>query len=135
MPPDPAGSARPARRPTIADIARAAGVSKSAVSYALDGQQGIGLPARTTPHAPAVAARSERAARFGRQPSSFAAARIRSAVAVAPFGPYFSDLFSGIEGELSSRGIALTLQMVDDTAEEMVVLRKRHRLSAGRVDN
>jgi DNA-binding LacI/PurR family transcriptional regulator len=42
---------------------------------------------------------------------------------VHPFGPYFSDLFSGIEGELSSRGIALMLQMVDDTPEEMVVLR------------
>ncbi|HEY8533931.1 MAG TPA: LacI family DNA-binding transcriptional regulator, partial [Micromonospora sp.] len=31
----------PVKRPTIADIARRAGVSKGAVSYALNGQPGV----------------------------------------------------------------------------------------------
>jgi DNA-binding LacI/PurR family transcriptional regulator len=126
MPPDPAGSARPARRPTIADIARSAGVSKSAVSYALNGQQGIS-PA-TAERILAVANdlgwRPNRAARSLRAATAGACGVVLAGrPSVHPFGPYFSDLFSGIEGELSSRGIALMLQMVDDTAEEMVVLR------------
>jgi DNA-binding LacI/PurR family transcriptional regulator len=125
-PPDPAGSPRPARRPTIADIARSAGVSKSAVSYALNGQQGISTATaeRILAVANELGWRPNRAARSLRAATAGACGVVLAGrPSVHPFGPYFSDLFSGIEGELSSRGIALMLQMVDDTAEEMVVLR------------
>jgi DNA-binding LacI/PurR family transcriptional regulator len=105
MPPDPAGSARPApaRRPTIADIARSAGVSKSAVSYALNGQQGIS--AATAERILAVANelgwRPNRAARSLRAATAGACGVVLAGgPSVHPFGPYFSDLFSGIEGEL-----------------------------------
>ena len=36
----------PARRPTIADVARQAGVSKGAVSFALNGRAGVGPQTR-----------------------------------------------------------------------------------------
>ena len=64
-----------ARRPTILDVARRAGVSKGAVSFALNGRPGL---------APATRDRILVAAReLDWQPSSRAATRMRSRVAGA----------------------------------------------------
>jgi DNA-binding LacI/PurR family transcriptional regulator len=96
MPPDPAGSARPARRPTIADIARSAGVSKSAVSCALNGQQGISTATaeRILAVANELGWRPNRAARSLRAASAGACGVVLAErPSVHPFGPYFSDLF------------------------------------------
>jgi DNA-binding LacI/PurR family transcriptional regulator len=117
---------RPARRPTIADIARAAGVSKSAVSYALNDQPGISAAtaARVLAVANDLGWRPNRAARALRAASAGACGVVLAGrPSVLPFGPYFSDLFSGIEAELSAHGIALMMQVVDDIAGEMTVLR------------
>jgi DNA-binding LacI/PurR family transcriptional regulator len=123
--PRPPRSPGPARRPTIADIARSAGVSKSAVSYALNGQSGISAATaeRILSVANELGWRPNRAARALRAATAGACGVVLAGrPSVLPFGPYFSDLFSGIEAELSARGIALMLQMVDDTAGEMTVL-------------
>jgi DNA-binding LacI/PurR family transcriptional regulator len=115
----------PARRPTIADIARTAGVSKSAVSYALNGQPGISAATaqRILSVANELGWRPNQAARALRAATAGACGVVLAGrPSVLPFGPYFSDLFSGIEAELSARGIALMLQMVDDAAGEMTVL-------------
>lgn len=126
MAPDNAAAPRPARRPTISDIARSAGVSKSAVSYALNGQPGISAATATRILAVAneLGWRPNRAARALRAASAGACGVVLAGRPnVLPFGPYFSDLFAGIEAELSAHGIALMLQMVDDAAAEMAVLR------------
>lgn len=126
MPPENAAAPRPARRPTIADIARSAGVSKSAVSYALNGQPGISAATaeRILSVANDLGWRPNSAARALRAASAGACGVVLAGrPSVLPFGPYFSDLLSGIEAELSARGIALMLQMVGDIAAEMTVLR------------
>lgn len=123
------------RRPTIADIAERAGVSKVAVSYALNGNPGLSDPTRQRILAiaeeigwhPNRAARALSAARSGA--CGLALARPPRTLAYEPF---FSKLLSGIEAELSARGIALMLQMVEDVEAENVAL--RHWWAEHRVD-
>jgi DNA-binding LacI/PurR family transcriptional regulator len=108
-------------RPTIADIARRAGVSKGAVSYALNGRPGVSELTRQ---------RILRIAEeVGWKPSS--AARALSGVRVGAVGlavsrparvlglePFFMQLISGIEAELSAHDTALMLQVVADHQAE-----------------
>jgi DNA-binding LacI/PurR family transcriptional regulator len=113
-----------AKRPTIADIAREAGVSKGAVSYALNGQPGVSAATRER-----ILAIAEQ---WGFKPNL--AARALSGASAAAIGlalcrparilgvePFFMELISGIEAELSSRSYALTLQVVADHAAEIAV--------------
>ena len=92
------------KRPTIADIARRAGVTKAAVSFALNGQPGVS--AATRERILAIAGE------IGFQPNS--AARALSDGRAGAFGliidrpartlgvePYFTQLISGIQAELS----------------------------------
>src|SRR6202012_1418392 len=92
------------RRPTIADIARRAGVTKAAVSFALNGQPGVSAATRER----ILAIAQE----IGFQPSS--AARARPAGKAGVFGlviarpartlgmePFFMQLISGIQAELA----------------------------------
>jgi DNA-binding LacI/PurR family transcriptional regulator len=115
------------RRPTIADIARIAGVSKGAVSYALNGQPGISAATRERIVAIAdeLGWRPNRAARALSESRAGACgllvARPPGTLAVEPF---FSELMSGIESELSERGIALLLQMVGDLDAEREALER-----------
>ena len=103
------------KRPTIADIARRAGVSKGAVSYALNGQPGVSEATRQR----IVAIAQE----IGFNPNS--AARALSGASARAVGltlcrparilgiePWFMGLISGFEAELSARSYALTLQVV-----------------------
>jgi DNA-binding LacI/PurR family transcriptional regulator len=115
------------RRPTIADIARRAGVSKGSVSYALNGRPGVSEPTRRrileiaeeVGWHPNRAARALSAARSGA--CGLALARPARAL---EYEPFFSELFSGIEAELSARQVALMLQIVEDVEAETVALRR-----------
>jgi DNA-binding LacI/PurR family transcriptional regulator len=115
------------RRATIADIARAAGVSKGAVSYALNGRPGVSESTRRRILAIA--------AEYGWHPSS--AARALSDGKAGVLGlivdrpartlgieSYFMQLISGIEAALSARSIGLLLQVTADQATEMESYRR-----------
>jgi len=110
------------RRATIADIARAVGVSKGAVSYALNGRPGVSEATRRRV--------LEVAAEFGWHPSS--AARALSDGKAGVLGliidrpartlgieAFFMQLISGIEAALSDRSIGLLLQVTDDRVSEL----------------
>jgi DNA-binding LacI/PurR family transcriptional regulator len=115
------------RRPTIADIAERAGVSKVSVSYALNGNPGISDDTRRRIVAiadeigwhPNRAARALSASRSGA--CGLALARPARTLAYEPF---FSKLLSGIEAELSARQLALMLQIVEDVDAETAALRR-----------
>ncbi len=129
MPPvsSPVPPASPRKRPTIADIAAAAGVSKGAVSYALNDKPGVseGTRARVL----------EIAARMGWHPSS--AARALSDGRCGAIGlvvdrpawvlgiePFFMRLISGVEAGLAATGTALLLQVTEDVGAEAAAYRR-----------
>jgi len=122
-----AAKARRAHRVTITDIARHAGVSKGAVSYALNGQPGVSDATRSRILAiagelgwyPNRAARSLSAARA--HACGLVIARPSRVLALEPF---FMELIAGVEAELSARSIALTIQLVRDPDEEVEVYRR-----------
>jgi DNA-binding LacI/PurR family transcriptional regulator len=115
------------KRPTIADIARRAGVSTGAVSYALNGQPGVSDATRSRILAiaeeigwrPNSAARALSAARVNTV--GLAVSRPASVLAIEPF---FMQLISGIEAALSDNGTALLLQVVPNRAAEVRVHRR-----------
>jgi DNA-binding LacI/PurR family transcriptional regulator len=125
----------PKRRPTIADVARAAHVSKGAVSFALNGRPGVAEPTRQrilaaaqdlgwTPRASARSLSTRRALAVG-----LVVARPPELLGADPFFPPF---IAGIETVLAVRGHALVLQVVPDATAEADSYR---RLAAdGRVD-
>ncbi|MBY8881239.1 LacI family DNA-binding transcriptional regulator [Actinacidiphila acidipaludis] len=117
----------PRKRPTIADIAAAAGVSKGAVSYALNGKAGVSAQTR--------ARIVELAARMGWHPSS--AARALSDGRAGAVGlvvdrpawvlgiePFFMQLISGVEAGLAGTGTALLLQVTEDASAEEAAYRR-----------
>lgn len=116
-----------ARRPTIADIARAAGVSKGAVSYALNGQPGVSDETRKriltiseslgyTPNSAARALAGGDAGAIG-----LLLCRQASILGVEPF---FMELISGISGELSEKSYGLTIQVVPDHETEIALYQR-----------
>jgi DNA-binding LacI/PurR family transcriptional regulator len=115
------------RRATIADIARAAGVSKGAVSYALNGRPGVSESTRWRILAIA--------AEYGWHPSS--AARSLSDGRAGVLGlvidrpartlgieSFFMQLISGIEATLSAQSVGLLLQVTADQEAEMEAYRR-----------
>ena len=114
-------------RITIKDIAERAGVSKGAVSYALNGRPGVSAATRDRIRAiadelgwyPNRAARALSAARA--DACGFVLARPARTIALEPF---FMEFIAGVESELATRSIALTLQLVRDIREEMAVYRR-----------
>ncbi|GAA3162322.1 LacI family DNA-binding transcriptional regulator [Nonomuraea roseoviolacea] len=123
------------KRPTIADIARRAGVSKGAVSYALNGRPGVSEETRARIHAIAQ--------EIGWRPNL--AARLLSGAGAGAIGlvvcrparflgvePFFMELISGIEGELAARSYALMLQVAAGHEDEIAVYRRWW--GEGRVD-
>ena len=114
------------KRPTIADIARRAGVTKAAVSFALNGHPGVSASTRQR----ILAIADE----IGFEPSK--AARALSDGRAGAFGliidrpartlgvePYFMQLISGIETELSSAHVALLLTLAEDQDAEIAMYR------------
>jgi DNA-binding LacI/PurR family transcriptional regulator len=123
------------KRPTIADIARQAGVSKVAVSYALNDQPGVS--AQTRARIKAIAAevgwRPSSAARAlnGAQARAVGLAVCRPARTLS-VEPFFMELIGGIESELAPRSIALMLQTVTSHDDEVELYRRWW--GEGRVD-
>ncbi len=114
-------------RVTIRDIAERAGVSKGAVSYALNGRPGVSDDTRGRilsiadelgwyPNRAARALSASRADACG-----LVLARPARSLALEPF---FMEFIAGVEVELSSRSVALTLQLVDDPRQEIQVYRR-----------
>jgi DNA-binding LacI/PurR family transcriptional regulator len=115
------------KRPTIADIAEAAGVSKGAVSYALNGKPGVSEQTR--------ARVLEIAGRMGWHPSSAARALSNSRSGaiglvvdrpawVLGIEPFFMQLISGVEAGLAATGTALLLQVTEDASAEEAAYRR-----------
>jgi DNA-binding LacI/PurR family transcriptional regulator len=122
---EPAGGSR-VKRPTIADIARRAGVTKAAVSFALNGQPGVSELTRQK----IVAL----AAEMGWQRSS--AARALSDGKAGAFGlvvdrparmlgvePFFMRLIAGMQVELSRNSTALLFTVAEDQEAEIATYR------------
>jgi DNA-binding LacI/PurR family transcriptional regulator len=114
-------------RVTIRDIAERAGVSKGAVSYALNGRPGVSDDTRGRiisiadelgwyPNRAARALSASRADACG-----LVLARPARTLALEPF---FMEFIAGVEVELSSRSVALTLQLVDNPRQEIEVYRR-----------
>ena len=105
----------------IKDIAERAGVSKGAVSYALNGRPGVSDETRARilriadelGWRPNSAARSLSASRANA--CGLVLARPARTLAVEAFFPEF---LAGVESELSARSIALTLQLASDVEAE-----------------
>lgn len=115
------------RRVTIADIAAAAGVSKGAVSYALNGRPGVSEATRAK--VLAIAADMgfvpNRAARSLSVSSAQAVGiALRRPARTIGVEPYFMELISGIEATLSAGSFGLTLQIVGTVEEELEVYRR-----------
>jgi DNA-binding LacI/PurR family transcriptional regulator len=114
-------------RVTIRDIAERAGVSKGAVSYALNGRPGVSEDTRDRILAiarelgwyPNRAARALSAARAGA--CGLVLARPARTLALEPF---FMEFLAGVESELAAQSIALTIQLVRDVEEEIAVYRR-----------
>jgi DNA-binding LacI/PurR family transcriptional regulator len=115
------------KRPTIADIARKAGVSKGAVSYALNGQPGVSEATRRRIMAIAeeIGFNPHSAARALSGASSRAVGLTLSRPArILSIEPFFMGLISGFEQELAARSYALTLQVVASPQTEIEVYRR-----------
>ena len=119
--------ANTARRATISDIARLAGVSKGAVSYALNGRPGVSTDTRDRILAiaeelgwyPNRAARALSAARA--DACGLLLARPANTLALEPF---FMEFIAGVESELSAHSVALMIQLVESVQEEIAVYRR-----------
>jgi DNA-binding LacI/PurR family transcriptional regulator len=118
-----------ARRPTIADIAKEAGVSKVAVSYALNGRPGVSDDTRRR-----IAAIAQQ---LGWAPSS--AARALSDGKAGAIGivvdrpaevlgvePFFMRLMAGIQNGLGEGPTALVMQVSPNRAVELDIYRRWH---------
>lgn len=115
------------KRPTIADIAARAGVTKAAVSFALNGQPGVSDATRER----ILAIAQE----VGFQPSS--AARALTAGRADAFGliidrparmlgvePFFMQLISGIQADLTQHHVTLQFSMAEDPGDEIALYRQ-----------
>ncbi|MFY1675890.1 MULTISPECIES: LacI family DNA-binding transcriptional regulator [unclassified Streptomyces] len=116
-----------ARRPTMKDVARRAGVSESAVSFALNDRPGVSEATRD---------RVRRVAeQLGWRPST--AARALSGEGAATVGlvlarpahtlgvdSFFLQLVSGIQQVLAERHLGLLFQMASDIEDECAVYRR-----------
>ncbi|SFR60940.1 DNA-binding transcriptional regulator, LacI/PurR family [Microbacterium azadirachtae] len=116
-----------AKRITIADIARLAGVSPGAVSFALNGRPGVSEQTRQRI--------LEIAEQHQWQPSSAARALVGSRAGVVGFAvnrpartlgteAFFTDLIAGVQSALALHGIALQLVVVSSIEEEMATYRR-----------
>ncbi|AJT62325.1 LacI family DNA-binding transcriptional regulator [Streptomyces chattanoogensis] len=125
--PGEAARRKPARRPTIKDIARRAGVSESAVSFALNDRPGVSQDTRARirrvaqelgwqANSAARALSGERAGCAG-----LVLARPARTLGVESF---FLQLVSGIQEVLSTRRTALLFQVVEDLETECALYRR-----------
>src|SRR4051794_2607031 len=118
------------KRVTIADIARLAGVSPGAVSFALNGRPGVSEETRQ--RILAIADQHEW------RPSSTARALVGSRAGVVGFAvnrpartlgteAFFTDLIAGVQSSLAQHRIGLQLVVVPDIGEEVDTYRRWRR--------
>ncbi len=118
---------RSSGRVTIEDIARQAGVSRGAVSFALNDRPGLSVAtrerilsiAKESGWYPSSAARALQGSRV----NACGLVLARPAETLA-FEPFFMGLVAGIESELAFRSVALTIQVVDGLEAELEVHRR-----------
>jgi DNA-binding LacI/PurR family transcriptional regulator len=114
------------KRPTISDIARQAGVTKAAVSFALNGQPGVSATTRErilsiaqeigfAPNSAARALSDGRAGAYGLV--------IDRPARLLGMEPFFMQLISGIQTELSGGQTALLFTTAEDQAAEIAMYR------------
>ena len=127
----------PRGRPTIADVARRAGVSTAAVSYVMNDLPGVGEATRARilaiaaemgwrPSGPARALTRARAGAVG-----LVLARDPADLELDPFSVRF---LSGVERMLAAHDCALVMQMLAPAGAEIDVAPYSRLMSAGRVD-
>jgi LacI family transcriptional regulator, repressor for deo operon, udp, cdd, tsx, nupC, and nupG len=133
----PTGSdTRRSSRPTIADVARRVGVSRAAVSFAVNGRAGVGEETRTRilraaeelgwrPNGPARALSQARAGAVG-----LVLARQADHLEVDDF---FVRFLAGVERTLAAHDYALVLQVVAPEARGSLDAYRR-LITSGRVD-
>ncbi|WP_438484342.1 LacI family DNA-binding transcriptional regulator [Streptomyces sp. S186] len=125
--PGEAARRRPARRPTIKDIARRAGVSESAVSFALNGRPGVsdGTRARIRRVADELGWQANSAARAlsGERAGCLGLVLARPARTLG-VESFFLQLVSGIQEVLSARHTALLFQVAEDLDTECALYRR-----------
>ncbi|TCO58249.1 LacI family DNA-binding transcriptional regulator [Actinocrispum wychmicini] len=101
------------KRPTIGDIARRAGVSKAAVSYALNGRPGVSEETRER------VSRIAHALGWRANTAALALSAERAGVVgLVVAGPAPWAMVEGIERELAVDGVALQVAIVRDTEAE-----------------
>jgi DNA-binding LacI/PurR family transcriptional regulator len=114
-------------RVTIREIARRAGVSKGAVSYALNGQPGVSdaTRARVLKVAEELEWVPNRAARMlsAARSETFGLVLARSAKTLSE-EPFYMAFIGGVEAVLGEKSYALTIQVVPDLETEMAAYRK-----------
>ncbi|MBA8793491.1 DNA-binding LacI/PurR family transcriptional regulator [Friedmanniella endophytica] len=114
-------------RITIRDIAREAGVSKGAVSYALNGRPGVSesTRARILDVADRLGWAPNRTARLlsGSRTDAFGLVLARSPRVLAA-EPFYMEFVAGIESVLADRASALLLQVVPDLDSELAIYRR-----------
>lgn len=117
----------PPRRPTIADVAARAGVSKGAVSFALNGMSGVSKQTRERilaaaeelgwrPNAAAQALSQSRAGAVG-----LVLSRPMRTLGTEPF---FNQFSSGLSARLAARGLSLQTFIVANAEDEIETYRR-----------
>lgn len=111
-------------RVTINDIARRAGVSKGAVSYALNGRPGVSDETRTKilDVAQELGWAPNRTARMlsGSRTETFGLVLARDP-RILGSEPFYMEFIAGLQAELSRRGYALLLQLAPTSSEELAL--------------
>ncbi|MEV0051187.1 LacI family DNA-binding transcriptional regulator [Saccharopolyspora shandongensis] len=115
------------KRPTIIDIAREVGVSKAAVSYALNGRAGVSPQTRER-ILDVATAMGWRASSAARALSNDRAANVGIVLARSPevlrTEPFFMQMLAGLEQTLSADGFSLQLALAADTGTELDTYRR-----------
>jgi DNA-binding LacI/PurR family transcriptional regulator len=123
------------KRPTIADVASRAGVSKGSVSFALNGRPGLAQATvdKILAAADELGWRPSNRARSLSVSKAFALGLVITRdPAVLSSDPFFPAFIAGVESVLATRGQALVLQVVTAGEDEEAGYRRLAR--DGRVD-
>lgn len=114
------------KRPTIADVARAAGVSKGTVSAVLNGRPGVSDTTRRRVRdlCESMGFRASSTARaLAGAPSKIVGLTLNREARTLGLEPFFMELISGLEEELAAQSYGLLVQMARDEAAEAACYR------------